>query len=960
MKQITNINVIFSNFNLSFDDFDSKHKMIKSGKEYNISRLFFIQSFLFILITVLLLGFFWINSTIKKYSSEARSIQNEFIESQKEIIKRETNKAVDFIQYNVELSQESLRTLLKERVYRAHAIATNLYDQYSNKKSKEEIGNLIKEALRPIRFNDNRGYYFIGDLNGYDILYPPAPQFEGKYLYNLKDDIGNLVMQEEMRIVKNYGEGFTIGYWNKPGEPDSLSYKKLSFVKLFKPLNWYIGTGEYIDSYTKDIQESVINRLSKIRFEEEGYIFVNTFDGKPLITDGEVVKKDTNLWNLTDKNGVRVIQEERRASKNPDGDYIFYAWKKLSNDSVAQKISFVKGVNEWRWMVGAGVYLDSVNSALAAIRNDLNKTIKKNVITILALLFVILAGSYFIILLLSRKLKKNINQLISIFENASSELWKIESTGFLFKEFNMLAQSANNMIDTIKKNEQEKEQSENYFKKLFESAPVAIAILNNDGNIQKCNKKFTLLFQYSLDEMQNKNLDEFIVPKELHEEAIYSTEQLQKGMDVTLETIRKAKTGESIDVNIKATPIIINNKQQGIYVLYQDIRGIKAAERELFEAKQKAEESDRLKSSFLGNISHEIRTPMNAIIGFTNLLNDKDLEKQTKEEYIKIINKSSNSLLNVIDNIIDVAKLEAEQLSINKIDFDIHNILYNLLDLFISIKNQQGQNNVELKLRKEIKEPKLIIHSDPIRIKQILNNLLDNAIKFTSEGIIEFGYELDNTKIKFFVKDTGIGMNDDIKEVIFDSFRRNEMSLTKKYSGTGLGLTISKKLTELLGGEIWFESIPKKGTNFYFSIPLSNQESKISTRSNVSEGALLNLSSQKILIAEDVETNFQFLESALKPTKVKIYWAKNGIEAVQITDKIEPDLILMDIHMPRMNGHLAFKEIKKKHPEIPIIAQTAYAMDHEISEILQLQYQDYLVKPIELKLLYNKLSKYLT
>ncbi len=389
---------------------------------------------------------------------------------------------------------------------------------------------------------------------------------------------------------------------------------------------------------------------------------------------------------------------------------------------------------------------------------------------------------------------------------------------------------------------------------------------------------------------------------------------------------------------------------------------IQKSRKELIKAKEKAEESDRLKTAFLSNMSHEIRTPMNAIIGFSNLLSDTDITNDERKEFIELIDSNSNSLMNLIEDIIDISKIEAGQLIIKKTKTPVNKIFSELYNSFNQIKNEKDKTNIELRLNLANKEKDFTIITDPHRFKQILSNLLDNAVKFTEKGFIEFGYSINNQSyLQFYVKDTGIGIPNDKMNIIFDRFRQVDGSNTRKYGGTGLGLAISKNLVELLGGKMWLESQIDKGTTFYFTLPYNPAEKAVEKTQIITKHKKKYIWNNKIiLIAEDTVSNYQFLEAALRKTKANLLWAQDGKEAVDMckaNDKI--NLILMDIQMPVLNGYKAARQIRQFRKDLPIIAETAFAMSGDREKSLEAGCDDYIAKPIKIAELLEKIDKWL-
>jgi signal transduction histidine kinase len=400
-----------------------------------------------------------------------------------------------------------------------------------------------------------------------------------------------------------------------------------------------------------------------------------------------------------------------------------------------------------------------------------------------------------------------------------------------------------------------------------------------------------------------------------------------------------------------------NGKVISTIIFLRDITTEKNFEIELIKAKEKAEESDRLKSAFLANMSHEIRTPMNGILGFCSLLKRNNLDEEKRIQFIEIIESSGMQLLSTINDIIEIAKIESNLATINKIETNLNTILDDLFQIF---HNQIKAKKLEFKLFKPLLDNDAYIYTDEIKIKQILSNLVSNAIKFTEKGSIEIGYEINN-RILFYVKDTGIGISSAHYEIIFEHFRQIDFSDKRKYGGTGLGLTIAKALVELLGGEIWLDSELGKGTTFYFTVPYQ-QSKKISLNTDYSIQKDLNtlLSGKTILVAEDEETNYLFLKELFSNSKCHILWAKNGYDTIQLCEKYPNiNLILMDIKMPEMDGFKATNILKNLYPDLPIIAVTAYAMPEDKEKALKAGCDGYISKPISKKMLVENIAKVL-
>jgi signal transduction histidine kinase/ligand-binding sensor domain-containing protein/CheY-like chemotaxis protein len=381
---------------------------------------------------------------------------------------------------------------------------------------------------------------------------------------------------------------------------------------------------------------------------------------------------------------------------------------------------------------------------------------------------------------------------------------------------------------------------------------------------------------------------------------------------------------------------------------------------ELEKAKLKAEEADRLKMAFLSNMSHEIRTPMNAIVGFSSLLNDEDNSKNEREDYIRQININSESLLVLIDDILDLSRIEANQLEIKKEVFNLHVFISDLFSHYKQI--EELKKDIQFILELSVDNDRLI-NTDNHRLRQILINLLDNAFKFTSRGSIFLCVNEINGMFDFQVKDTGIGIEKESLKIIFDRFRKGNDFNERIYRGAGLGLTISRRLAQLLGGDLQAESESGKGSIFKLSLPALDNITfkKISDKNKEAKEITddIDLSNKLILIAEDEKDNYLYLNGLLKRKKAELYWAKDGKQAVELNRIHKFDLILMDIKMPEMSGYDALNIIKQETPSIPIIAQTAFARAEEEKSIRAAGFDDYIAKPIRPAFLFSILKKHL-
>lgn len=498
-------------------------------------------------------------------------------------------------------------------------------------------------------------------------------------------------------------------------------------------------------------------------------------------------------------------------------------------------------------------------------------------------------------------------------------------------------------------------ESEEKFRSITENSYNLISLIDFEGRYLYCNQSYKDVLGFKPEELIGKSSFELIHPDERGNVILLLKESLKNNVQtVTIQINLKCSNGLYKLINLRAKMISKDIKYRGsILIVAQDITEQKKAEDALVIAKDRAEESDRLKTAFLQNMSHEIRTPLNGILGFAELLKEKNLDRNEIEQYSEIIRTSGRRLLELINNIIDISRIETGNVKIHNSSISMNTLIKDILSQFLFMLKE---SRCELRSANPANED-IIFESDSLRLHQILTNLVNNALKFTPEGLVEIGYELKGDEILFIVKDTGIGISKEHREKIFDRFYQTDMSMSRGFEGAGLGLAICRGLVELLKGRIWLESESGEGTTFYFTIPYKPVAKKKEEKQD--EDVIMRNKDKLILLAEDDDTSFEYLQLILNKENIEIIRAANGKLAVELCkSRDDIDLVLMDIKMPVMNGLLATELIKKHKPDLPVIAQTAYAFATERDEAIKLGCDDYITKPIDKDELFAILSRY--
>jgi len=514
------------------------------------------------------------------------------------------------------------------------------------------------------------------------------------------------------------------------------------------------------------------------------------------------------------------------------------------------------------------------------------------------------------------------------------------------------------LLHTIWRDITEKKKAEEKLKLLnraVEASSVSVVITDAVGSINYVNPFFTELTGYSYEEALGKNprfLKSGNQSKKIYRD-LWDT--ILSCKDWTGEFQNKKKNGELYWENAVISPILNSNGKVTHFVaIKEDVTERKRTMEELGAAKEKAEESDRLKTAFLHNISHEIRTPMNAIIGFSALLSEPGIDEGSRTFYTKTITQSSDQLLSIINDIVDISNIEAGIVNISKEEIRINKSLDRLLDQFSLKAKEKG---IVLRKVAPLPDEEAIIFADNTRFIQVISNLLNNAFKFTNEGTVEFGYKPGKDFIEFYVSDTGIGIPGDQLTRIFERFYQVDLKMARLNEGTGLGLAISKSFIDLMGGKIWAESDPGKGSTIFLTLPF--YKSREGKEIGITEKQKYIFDREySILVAEDDRLNSHLINSFLSIPDLKVTIVGNGAEAVDhCRSGNKVDLVLMDLKMPVMDGFEATRLIKEFRPDLPVIAQTAYASEDDKKRALSSGCNDFITKPFIKEALISKIRE---
>ncbi len=501
-------------------------------------------------------------------------------------------------------------------------------------------------------------------------------------------------------------------------------------------------------------------------------------------------------------------------------------------------------------------------------------------------------------------------------------------------------------------------ESEEKFRRLFEDHTAIKLLVDPDsGAIIDANQAAADYYGWSREELKMMKIEHInTLPAT---EIKKNLEKVKSRQKMHFEFRHVRKDGSIREVEVFSSKVEIGGKSV-LHSIIHDITDRKQVELALIKAKEKAEESDRLKTAFLQNMSHEIRTPMNAIAGFSSLLPDCFDDKQKLHEYSEIINISCHNLLEIINDILDISRIESGQLQVNRGICNLSELFSEITEHFKEYQARLGKMNICFDLVPPSATIGNVIITDKVKLRQILINLIGNAFKFTDTGRIEAGCKTgDYHSLVFYVSDTGYGIPSDKQDIIFERFIQLDNGSNRLVSGTGLGLSIVKGLVELLHGRIWLESEHGKGTTFYFSIPFEKAGSDSYPQTTADAFHNYNFEGKVILVVEDDNYNATYIKTILSGSGLKIIHTAYGREAVRIATSEHVDLVLMDIRLPDMNGYEALALIKQNKPGLAIIAQTAYAANEDRQNAFDAGFSDYISKPMKRHSLLNMIDRHL-
>jgi len=890
-------------------------------------------------------------SSYQNFNHHSNQLRKDYITHQKNIIRQEVNRAVDLILYEKAQSEKLTRDKIQARVYEATAIARNIYQQNKSTKDSAEIQKMILDALRPVRFEDGSGYYFATRLNGIEILFADKPQLEGLNLLNMQDTRGQYVIKDMIEIINQSDEGFYEYYWTKP-DTRGNEFKKISFIKRFEPFSWFIGTGLYVEDVEKQIRKNLLSTISRIRFDREGYIFINSLDGNALVANGKLLSGTKKLWQEFDSDPKKMkalFDKEYEAAQSKNGTFIYYSFIKLNGSGKASpKTSFIRGIPDLQWLVGAGTYLDNVETDIAVLQSDLNRQIQKKILyfSIIALII----ASFFIFLFnkLHNSYKNNVELFISFFSRLSYSDEPIDQNRIQFDELDRMAQIANKMLASRKETEAALYQSEAKFRELVESSNDLIWEVDKKGIYTYVSPQLETILGYTQEEVIGKTPFDLMPENEAKKiSTIFPLLVKAKKPILSMESVTWHKN--------KKQQVILETSGTAFFNKDGTIAGYRGISRDITLRKQTEDELQKLQKlksvgTLAGGIAHDFNNILTGLFGNIELAKLNIPTNHKSHTYIENAHQALQRATHLTNQLLTFAKggdpiLEA---------VNLQNIVKSSVNF-----NLSGSN---IKTHFNLPENLWLITADRGQIDQVIANLTINAkhampdggkLYIAAENVLKSLGPTYDASQKAFVKltfqDEGIGISKKHIERIFDPY------FSTKQTGSGLGLATLHSIVTKHKGYIKVNSEQNIGTTFTIFLPADQSLTEPSTPQSAMNTVEPKATTTRILIMDDEKMVRDISTAMLTSCGYSVDTATDGKDALQkYINAVENDtpfnIVIMDLTIPGgMGGKETVNRLLAIDPEAKVIVSSGYSTDPIMANYKEYGFKGRITKPFQIK-----------
>ena len=907
----------------------------------------------------IVLGYIWTSSEYSRFTEQAKDWRETYIESRRTLLRREVEKAVEYIEFKRAAIDKQLYAELRKELAGSLGIVRTIYDETGGKATVDQLLASVVEALDKRRFKNEAGYFVLAKADGTLLLPPLQPQTRKRlstgqlpdFLAALKTAVG----------TGNQG-GFSYSFDHGGGEPNQSENISLNYAYYISGLDAYLVASAFKIDEQNQVKQEVLERLAAVPYDPESSIL--------YVTDESGIQR-VNAYS-PDKVGKRITLAERSVrSYNADsehkplsdaqlkaaiaeGAFVEAEWQRQDKNVTSPIVSYLKKDSDWGWTIGAGAFLDEVNIKIEEERLKLRDRVIEQIRFVVLILIILVIAA----VLVSRRLAAMNAQGFQVFQQffagASRESISIDLDRLPFVEFEQMAENANYMVSTRSETEKALKLSEQHFKLALDASQ------NHPWELDLSTYQMKLakgLFQQlgQPDASENQSLDQFV--RLCHpddQELIKETSESWGDGDSSNEVEFRIADAQGHYHWIHSRGDVVETDAQGKPVLAMgvmtDTTSRKQMEQDLINARISAEDANHAKSQFLSSVSHELRTPLNGVLGYSQLmLRDSNTTEQGRA-HLKAIENCGEHLLNLINDVLDLAKIESGNVEVEHGSHNLRDLLSSVGDI---VRQRAVSKGLECNIKPEDNVPRWVV-ADAVKLRQVLVNLLDNAVKFTAKGKVELRVEVTkNHKIRFVVSDTGMGIPEDQLDQIFQPFRQVKRN---DGMGTGLGLAICNRLCEAMGGTLEVSSVMGEGSQFEFSVPLMIADADVEQASAGLSGEgessfdIGGLSGLKILVADDNPMNRQVLCSMVSGVCGEVVEASSGRETIEILEAEPVDVVLMDLRMPDINGLQAARLIKSNADlhKIRIIMVSASTESEVMREAISVGCEAFITKPVKL------------
>jgi two-component system, cell cycle sensor histidine kinase and response regulator CckA len=911
----------------------------------SIKRAFRQKMLLIASFSIGILYFLWMHYEYRNFVEDTERARETFVVGQKEMIRREVTILAEQIQGRIDGAEKRARQTVQQRVDEAYDLVAAIHARGGG--STKEVGDTIREVLRSLRFNDGRGYYFIFNLQGVEELYADRPEWEGQNMLAVRGGRGEYVVKEMLDLVAREGAGFYEYTWNKPGTTGN-SHRKIAYVRLFAPLGWVIGTGEYLADVHAEIQEELLDYLVGLQFAEDGYFFGSIYGGLPLFTNGRITRGGESIRDLTDPGGVRITEEYQRVIDTVGGGYVAYSWKKLHGEQPSPKISYVTGIPDWRWIIGAGVYLDTIEEEISQRRALLLRQYEQKALASLLLLCGIFLLIFFWATRIARRIEKSLSTFAEFSRQAATDDLRIDPRSLEYAEFVEIAGSINTVLDNRRAASAALAVSEQRYRVIFENTPLGLILFDQNGIIADCNQQLVALMGSS-----REKLIGFHAVERSAADMREALARALAGRPSFYENRYTSVTGGvTRDLRVHFNPLIPDQVPTAVIATMEDISERIRAEktrRTLEEQLQQARKMEAI-GTLAGGIAHDFNNILSAIMGYADMARSSCPDDSSLAGDLDQILKAAARARELVKQILAFSR-QAESAPIS---------VYPAVILKEAIRMIRPSLPSTIAIIQEIDDLAGPVLADPTQLHQVILNLCSNAAQAMEEkgGPLTLGLAREtlsgNTSgeyrslppgdyVRLSVGDSGTGISAEVQTRMFDPF-----FTTKEVGrGTGLGLATVHGIVEACGGAIFCTSRLGQGALFTIFLPVTS-EAAVEEEKYPGQ---IPTGQERVLFVDDEAILVEVGQAILTRLGYQVTTSTSAEKALALfnADPQAWDVVVTDQTMPEMTGLAMARRMLDIRPDLPVILCTGYSTQVSEEQALAAGIKEFAMKPLGLQ-----------